>query len=454
MQTDSDRYSPHILCIIPLFAPAALAEAFCGTKMVQALMNRGASVTVLSSGNLWSGVPADSSGIWESVQKVIVDVPVSARRNPLHAILTAPRFQTPFNGRWLTSVIRTAKRLDRERKFDLVYTRSLPMVSHIAGFWCARELKLPWIANINDPWRFHFFLEEARAIGYSVPAKTDAAYPKLSAFQRHEQLFWLKRTLRTADLVTYPCKGLHDFHTKLSGIDHAAEIIPHVGYSPKGGISKSDSDFRLVHAGSLGSSEITGRSTNALLLGLRAFLATSPEATARTKLVLVGPEDRETQSLVMKLGLERNVENVGRVNYEQSVDYIGSASICILIEASMEESIFFPSKLADYLASRKPVLALSPNRGLAAELARRGELVHVGQNDPEAVRNAICRFYSELKQDTLSSCGPSDELVSQLEGNAVADKFLTECRALTTRSNTEYREARLKRVREQRSVLG
>ena len=163
MQTELEKYAPHILCIIPLFAPAALAEAFCGTKMVQALMNRGASVTVLSSGNLWSGVPADSSGIWESVRNVNVDVPVSARRNPLHAILTAPRFQTPFNGRWLTSVLRTAKRLDRERKFDLVYTRSLPMVSHIAGFWCARELKLPWIANINDPWGFHFFLEAARS---------------------------------------------------------------------------------------------------------------------------------------------------------------------------------------------------------------------------------------------------------------------------------------------------
>ena len=453
MKAKSDRYSPNILCIIPLFAPAALAEAFCGTKMVQALMDRGASVTVLSSGNLWSGVPVDNSGLWESARKANVDVPVPRRWNPLHAMVTAPRFQTPFNGRWLASVIRTVKRLHQERRFDFVYSRSLPMVSHIAGFWCARELKLPWIANINDPWGFHFFLEEAHAIGYSAPAKTDAAYPKLSAFQRHEQLFWLRRTLRTADLVTYPCKGLHNFHSKLSGIDHAAEIIPHIGNSPKGGISKSDSHFRLVHAGSLGSSEITGRSTNALLLGLAAFLATSPDAAVNTKLVLVGPEDKETQSLVMKLGLERNVENVGRVNYEQSLDYIGSASICILIEASMEESIFFPSKLADYLACRKPVLALSPRRGLAADLASRGELVHVGQNDPEAVRNAICRFYLEFKQDTLSSCGPSDQLISQLEGNAVADKFLKECQALTALSDARCRGARLKRVAAQRSVF-
>ena len=83
--------------------------------------------------------------------------------------------------------------------------------------------------------------------------------------------------------------------------------------------------------------------------------------------------------MVYGLDLERNVENVGRVNYQESLDYIASASICILIEATMEESIFFPSKLADYLASGKPVLAFSPGKGLAADLAIRGELVRVSQ---------------------------------------------------------------------------
>ena len=452
MKTDSDREPLRILCVIPLFAPAALAEAFCGTKIVQALLDRGISVTVLSSSSVWSGVPADSSRLWDSVRKANVDVPVASNRNPLHSMIMASRFQTPFNGRWLARVLRAATGLHSEQKFDLVYSRSLPVVGHIAGYWCARELKLPWIANINDPWGFNFFLEEAHAVGYSVPAAAEAAHA-VSAFKRREKLFWLRRTLRNADLVTYPYKGLYNFHRKLAGIDHAAEIIPHIGYRPKDGIPKSDGHFRLVHAGSLGSSEITGRSTKALLMGLKAFIESTPGVATHTKLVLVGPEDKETQSLVAALGLERHVENVGRVNYEQSLSYIAAASLCILIEATMDESIFFPSKLADYLACGKPVLALSPRIGLAADLAARGELVHIGQNDPEAVRSAISRFYSEFREGVLSVSGPSRQLISQLEGNAVAERFLRECQVVTTRSNAECRAARLERVRESGSVF-
>ena len=58
------------------------------------------------------------------------------------------------------------------------------------------------------------------------------------------------------------------------------------------------------------------------------------------------------------MGLERNIEIVGRVNYETSLDYIASASVCVLIESRVDEGIFFASKLADYLASASQCLPL------------------------------------------------------------------------------------------------
>jgi hypothetical protein len=121
---------------------------------------------------------------------------------------------------------------------------------------CARKFKLPWVANINVPWEIGLF-----------PGNHTA---KLSAFAARTSMFWLRRTLLNADLITYPCKGMWNFHFELAKLDHSAEIISHVGYR-KGSTRYQNGQFRLAHAGKLGANEVTGRSVKALLLGLKAF---------------------------------------------------------------------------------------------------------------------------------------------------------------------------------------
>jgi hypothetical protein len=208
----------------------------------------------------------------------------------------------------------------------------------------------------------------------------------------------------------------------------------------------------LVHAGKLGSSEITGRSARNLLLGLKAFIDTSAEAAARTKLILVGPKDQATETMIGELGLQENVETVGRVSYEESLGYIASASACVLIEAKMDESIFFPSKLADYIVCRMPVLALSPRVGIAADLANRGELILVDQDDPEAVRNALSALYSKFRSGTLSSMGPSDRLVTEWQGPSVAQEFLSACHDVLSHRRTQAQAAKCRLGKRNRSL--
>jgi len=434
MTTGSPRGSLRILCVSPVFVPTADPEAFCGAKMVQALMQRGAAVTVLCSSNFRER-PYDDSALWDGVKKVTVDVPVPPLVNRMQSVTAASRFQTLSHPRWVRAAVQTAKLLHGAREFDLVYTRSLPTTSHIAGFWCAKILKLPWIANINDPWASQFFPVDGG--------------PQLSHFWTTENLFWLRRTIRSADLITFPCRRLMDFHLRLAKLNHPARVIPHIGYKSKRADQRSDGHFRLVHAGRLLASE--GRFGSALLVGLKAFLDSSAEAAADVKLILVGPGDGETEKLISEMGLQQNIEIVGRVNYESSLDYIASASVCVLIESRVDEGIFFASKLADYLAHGKPVLALSPGIGTAADLASRGELIRVDHN-PNAVREAIAALYADFKSGALSLRNPSDQLQAELRGHTVADHFLATCRALIS-TRSEGRETRLERPKQQEPLI-
>src|ERR1700738_3855060 len=393
-----------ILCISPLFAPTADSEALCAAKMVQALMESGAEVTVLASQN-FRDRPYDDSVLWNSLKDVTVNVPLCERRSRLRSFRFAARFQTPFDARWINTACHKAQSLHRERQFDLIYSRSLPIAAHIVGFWCAKHFDLPWIANINDPWTSEFF-----------PVDDS---PKLSTFWKTVNIFWLRRTLRNADMVTYPCRRLKDFHSRLAKIEPVAQVIPHIGFKMNNAKHKPDGQFRLVHAGKLLASE--GRFGKYLLLGFKAFLDKFPDASANAKLVLVGPGDEETQSLIHDMGLEQNIEVVGRVNYEDSLDYIANASVCVLVESRVDEGIFFASKLADYFAHGKPVLSISPRVGTAGDFAKHRELTRV-DHDHEAVRDGIATFYSEFKRGELTSRKPSEKLRTQLQGSTVAEK--------------------------------
>ena len=133
--------------------------------------------TIVLAFELKSDVNLDHSRMWEVLKDKTVRVSSSMERHVLRAGLFSIRFRTASYARWLKRAIDEAVRLHNDKPFDLVYSRSLPMIAHVAAFWLSRRLTLPWVANINDPWDWHlfpnrhtrnqrFFSNSRRIIGY------------------------------------------------------------------------------------------------------------------------------------------------------------------------------------------------------------------------------------------------------------------------------------------------
>lgn len=413
-----------ILCISPFFPPTVNSEAFCSGKMVKALLDAGLDISVLHCSNVNGSRPGrDESNFWRSLEDVSTDVVIPAVNNRLRTIALAARYRTHFYVRWIDAIVRRARELHAEQNFDVVYSRSLPTVAHLAGYWCATTLNLPWVANMNDPWD-----------SFMVPGRGGDASPLYSAVSTQ----WLRRTLRKADLVMYPSERLHHYQGRITGIDRPAVILPHVGYSARAfdefADVRSGAVFRLVHAGKLGSHEKPSRPAASLLIGLSAFLSAHPEARHMTRLTLVGPEDPETLTQIARLGIQSMVEVVGSVSYEESLRYIATAAVCLLVEARLEEGIFLPSKLVDYISARKPVLALSPRAGIVADLAADNAILRADPDDPRSVRDALEHLYEDFKRGTLHARNPTPELIAQFEPPVVAERFLTAIDRLLVRS--------------------
>lgn len=412
LATGSERMAKargmRVLCLSPFFPPSGDSESFCGGKMVLALSGEGVDVTVfhMDSTHLF---PADSSARWTELRSRSHLIAESAPKGRVASALWALRFRLPAYARWVKPALACAVQAHREKAFDLVYSRSLPFFAHVAGFWIARKLRLPWIANLNDPWDLHHF-----------PKSRDRLVPSL--YTRMSD-YWLRKVLACADAVTFPSRRLALFTARLPECRARMEVIPHV--SAVSNSPKKLPGFTLVHAGKLGAREITGRSSLALLNGFKRFLGTRPEGAEEARLVFVGAPDPETEKAVEQMGLQNVVVLTGRVNYDASLDWIAGASACILIEGGMQEGLYLPSKMVDYLAAGKPVLALSPKVGTIRDMSTDSAVMPVEQDDDCGIAYAIGLLFRAYAAGDLQRLAPSETLVKTFSPELVAARFLT-----------------------------
>lgn len=398
-----------ILVISPVFVPTADSEAFCGGKMVLGLLKRRCQVAVLT---LSQDEPPylgrrDESEYWGLLKSCTYQLPASPKTNKLSAVGSALRYKALTYPRWISTVIAKAQLLHTANKFDVVYSRSMPMEAHIAGFWISKHLGIPWIANINDPWDWHHYPHAEK--------QNTSLYQSISNY-------WLRRTISNADLVTYPSHRLWKFHEKISGIRHRAEVLAHIGYGIREAPDREV--FTIVHAGKLGLETKRRRSPLPILQALKIVQNRIPETNDKLRVLFIGQEEDGIRNLVKDYELNQIVKCTGRVHYEESLKCIASAHLCLLIEMQMQEGIFLPSKLADYVAAGKPVLAVSPKDGVLNDLSGNSEICRVDSDDPNAIADAIIHYYIAFKNNELESCAPSKDLRAKFDEENVVGRFL------------------------------
>ena len=395
------------LIISPLFPRRPDAEAFCGGKFVQGLIDAELEATVICSHNMRPAFKRDMSACWDALEAGIVDVPNPLLPLALRCWLGA-KYQTTASTGWTAAVVAKAKELHYKRPFDLIVSRSHPWYAHVAGYWVASELGIPWIANFNDPWDPAPFLTRETA--------------RLAGKRGLDDNFWKRRVLSCATVVTFPCQRLRDYTLRGQHRRSQVHIVPHIGARLKPG--EPSRDFVIVHAGTLHRDKGTGRRANAVIEGLLGLFEARPSARNRTRLVLVGEEDIRTTRYAAQLGVSHVVSCAGHVSYEASLRHIAEASICLLVESDVPVGVFLPSKLCDYIVARKPVLALSPAIGTVDDIAREGGIIRVDPNDWRGVSHALTSLFDGFAGGNLDAYAPPLSLAKRYESKAVIDEFL------------------------------
>ncbi len=113
-------------------------------------------------------------------------------------------------------------------------------------------------------------------------------------------------------------------------------------------------------------------------------------------MIFVGNIGWEYEEMIDKMELRPNVCTIGYQQHQDSLGFVLGADLLLLILTSdPREAQISPAKLYEYMAARKPILAVAPE-GVTANLVRQMGLgCVVSAESPDEIAKAIMALYEK-----------------------------------------------------------
>ena len=224
-------------------------------------------------------------------------------------------------------------------QIDTIITTGPPHSLHLIGLQLKQKHALKWIADFRDPWT---------QIGYHKKLM-------LSSFAQKKHKKLETAVLQSADqLVVTSLKT----KTLFSGLTTTPVQVLTNGFDFEITTNSIlDSKFTLSHIGSL----FEGRNPTVLWGVLSDMVATSEDFAAAFQLNLIGNVSAEVMEALKRFGLERHIHAMGYVSHTSIIECQKKTQLLLLIEEDSKETEYIiPGKLFEYMASKRPILAIGP----------------------------------------------------------------------------------------------
>jgi hypothetical protein len=209
------------------------------------------------------------------------------------------------------------------------------------------EIHNKWVANIHDPYPFHFNPRPYNWVepGYAIKEK------------------YFQAVSQKAGHSSFPSKLLLEWMgSYFPNFLKTGVVIPHQNANQEiKDVELPDyfdeSKFNLLHAGNL----MKQRSPEGLIEGFKTFLKKNPTAVENAKLTLLGPATFHTATLEKYTNAIPQLFVINaNVPFETVYKLQQHVSVNIILESKAEISPFLPGKFPHCVEANKPLLLLAP----------------------------------------------------------------------------------------------
>ena len=322
------------------------------------------------------GKPAEIMRGTEGIERMLIRARLQARR------LMVP----DENATWALTAVPAAIRIVREHGIDAVLTTSPPGSTHLVGAAVKRATGVRWVADLRDSLLAHAHRR----------ADTTATRAKAGMHRRVARL-----VASYADAITCVSEAISEETRGLSPRGPVATIPNGCDFDDVVGLERHPSDrfgSRTQGASSAGAtrSHFSRRSRTRVSMSQRGSSGTSgrptapgPSSSAGDRLQLI-PYAPRSESLA----LQRDSE----------------ALLLLIPEAGGRGKGVLSGKVFEYIAVGRPILAVVPPEGAAAELIREtGVGIVAAPDDPAAIRAALETLHAQWTSDDLPDTFLSEE---------------------------------------------
>ena len=314
-------------------------------------------------------------------------------RHWLRTRICIPDLQTT----WLPAALWRGLRQLRHHPAALIYSTYPPASAHLLGLALKTLTGRPWVADFRDSWIYDPL----------DPILGELPYRR-ALEQRLEEA-----VVNSADAVIAATE-ISAEHLRCA-YPRAADRIQVIanGFDPEDFefVAPADEEtLQIVHAGSFSLSH-PQRDPQSLFTALETLLDQNPTWAQRLHLVLVGQLSTAERQAAVRLEQAGMIEIVGAVQREAALACQQRAHVLLLVDHVRPwPSSNVPGKFYEYLAARRPILALT-GHGMVERLMfqlRAGTCV--AADDPNAIRAALVDLYERFGTGTLKSQVDETEL--------------------------------------------
>jgi glycosyltransferase involved in cell wall biosynthesis len=285
------------------------------------------------------------------------------------------------NVTWNATAIPKAISIVRNEGIDVVLTTSPPGSVHLIGAAVQKATGAKWVADLRDSIVLHPH-RSAEGAGARAKQKARAGVARLVA--------------RQADAIVAVSEAIAEETRAIEPRGRVVTIANGSDFDDFAGLAYSRGDrFRLTHAGSF----FGKRDPKPFL---RALAESGLEDVTVRFVGDFRPSDREYME---SLGLGDRVEVIDYVPRRESLRLQRDSDALLLLipEAGGRGRGVLSGKVFEYLAAERPVLAVVPPDGAAAELVREtGAGLVAGPDDVPGIRDALLALHARWREGGLN----------------------------------------------------
>ena len=289
----------------------------------------------------WRTLETKYQAILSQVTQVI-KVPVYYHRY-LHAVIRRlshkilPRLDNEF----LFTLATRRILKDLMKKPDIIYSRSTPFSSAALAMKLKRKYGVPWIMHLSDPWVLSpFFYHKGSVLKYHQKMERDC-------FKNADKITFTSQEQIGVYKQVYP-----EYQSKFMWFPNVfdeSEIFTNPPlFSP---------NMSFLHTGNFYG---PGRSPDSLLWALERISNHYPKLLKNISFLFTGYHEPSVDKLLKRFE-SIGVKHLGVLPLEEIYKLQRQSSVLIIIDWQLpkDQAMFLLSKTLDYLAARKPIIAIT-----------------------------------------------------------------------------------------------